>query len=186
MVFKLIFTMLMPLLVGKLLQRWGKIRLWVSAHGKHLKLASSGFLCIIPWMKVSSSADEFKTVPASSFVLVLVAGIVVHLIYLCLNYSVAEWLLCLPLNEKKATVIITSQKTLPVAMTVLEFLPPTLGQKGLIAIPIIASHLMQIIIDAFVAAKWASVKDDHDEEVAAKPFKAENDEDAKTTAMAEC
>ena len=39
-----------------------------------------------------------------------------------------------------------SQKTLPMAMTVLSFFPPELGEPGLIAIPCILSHLTQLSI----------------------------------------
>ena len=46
-----------------------------------------------------------------------------------------------------------SQKTLPMAMTVLSFFPPSLGEPGLIALPCIVSHLLQIFADAFLVAR---------------------------------
>ena len=52
------------------------------------------------------------------------------------------------------------QKTLPMAMTVLSFFPESLGEPGLIAIPCIVSHLVQLFVDAFLAAKWAKVTTD--------------------------
>ena len=55
-----------------------------------------------------------------------------------------------------------SQKTLPVAMTVLAFLPESAvspEQKGLIAIPCIVFHLGQIFADAVIATRWGTKKD---------------------------
>jgi hypothetical protein len=45
-------------------------------------------------------------------------------------------------------------------LTVLTILPPGLGDKGLIALPIILSHFSQIIIDSFVVATWKTEKSD--------------------------
>jgi sodium/bile acid cotransporter 7 len=55
----------------------------------------------------------------------------------------------------------TSQKTLPVALTVLALIPDSALSsevKGLIAIPCITSHLGQIFVDAVIATKWSRVE----------------------------
>jgi len=60
---------------------------------------------------------------------------------------------------RRAVVLMASQKTLPVAMTVLAFLPETVVSpelKGLIAIPCITFHLGQIFMDAFIATRWGN------------------------------
>ncbi|MGY8822634.1 MAG: bile acid:sodium symporter [Candidatus Latescibacterota bacterium] len=49
-----------------------------------------------------------------------------------------------------------SQKTLPVAITVLAFFPVPDEAKGLIAIPCITFHLGQIFLDAFLATHWGN------------------------------
>ena len=85
-------------------------------------------------------------------------GLVIHAVYLGFNLGMAT-LLRLPLPEKKAVVVMGSQKTLPMAMTVLTFLPPSFGEPGLIAIPCILSHLTQIFVDAAICSKWAQVTD---------------------------
>ena len=85
-------------------------------------------------------------------------GLVIHAVYLGFNFGMAT-LLRLPLPEKKAVVVMGSQKTLPMAMTVLTFLPPSFGEPGLIAIPCILSHLTQIFVDAAICSKWAQVSD---------------------------
>jgi hypothetical protein len=58
------------------------------------------------------------------------------------------------LKEKKAVVISASQKTLNTAVSVIAFLPASLGDKGLITVPSIISHCIQIIIDGFLVSWW--------------------------------
>ena len=48
----------------------------------------------------------------------------IHAIYLVFNFAVATYALRLPLQLKKSVVIMCSQKTLPMAMTIVSFLPP--------------------------------------------------------------
>ncbi|KAL3927311.1 MAG: hypothetical protein SGPRY_002881, partial [Prymnesium sp.] len=54
--------------------------------------------------------------------LVLV-GLGIHAIFLAFNFSVSTYLLRLPLEMRKAVVIMGSQKTLPMAMSIVAFLP---------------------------------------------------------------
>ena len=68
-------------------------------------------LSIIPWMKSSSSAEDFKTVSAGSFLAVLALGAGVHLVYLAGNYPVSKYILKLELPELKAETIITSKSS---------------------------------------------------------------------------
>ena len=42
----------------------------------------------------------------------------------------------------------------------LAFFPPELGEQGLIAIPCVVSHIVQIFFDAVVAARWAAATAD--------------------------
>jgi len=61
-------------------------------------------------------------------------------------------------SDKRAIVIVSSQKTLPVAITVLDILPPeAIGSRGLAIVPIIICQFVQIVMDAYVAAVWASI-----------------------------
>ena len=60
--------------------------------------------------------------------------------------------------ERKAVLLLASQKTLPVAMTVLALIPDetiAADVKGLMAIPCITFHLGQIFVDAVIATRWA-------------------------------
>lgn len=52
-----------------------------------------------------------------------------------------------------------SQKTLGIAAAVLEFMPPGAGSQGLIIVPVLVSHLSQILMDAPMAVRWSAVQD---------------------------
>ena len=93
--------------------------------------------------------------------ILVAAGLVVHAVFLLLNTGVSH-ALGLELAQRKAVVLMASQKTLPVALTVLALIPDSAvpaDVKGLIAIPCITSHLGQIFIDAVIATKWSVAPD---------------------------
>ena len=153
---KLILVIFIPLCVGKGLRHVSaRARAFTAAHRVGMKLASSFFLGIIPWMKVSANTEQIGRLAARDLGAVALGGIGMHLCYLAFNGGVVWFLLPLGLKERKATIITSSQKTLPVAMTVLLSLPASFGDQGLMAIPIVVAHLMQIVIDAILAARWA-------------------------------
>ncbi|GBG34764.1 Sodium/bile acid cotransporter 7 [Hondaea fermentalgiana] len=155
-ILQLIFTILVPLAVGKVLGMIKPVAAFVKRFSLELKLLSSLMLVLIPWMKISSSAESFSQVDGISFVLMWVTSIAIHVFYLAFNFVFAQYVLRMALPEKTAVVIVCSQKTLPVAITILQFLPTeAIGSAGLVTIPVVVSHLMQILIDAVVASRVA-------------------------------
>ena len=150
----LCLSILLPLAVGKFLRRF--VVAWVDRNRTELTMLNSLALISIPWMKFSQSAARLSQIALSSLLLLLLSGLAIHLLYLLLNSGVCR-LLRLPLAAHKAVVLLASQKTLPVAMTVLAFLPESAvsaADKGLIAIPCITFHLGQIFLDAIIATRW--------------------------------
>lgn len=55
----------------------------------------------------------------------------------------------------KSVTIVTSSKTLPVAMTVLGMLPPSFGDTGLLALPGILIYFAHILICSVVTRHWS-------------------------------
>ena len=153
---KLCFSILLPLGVGKFLRRFAVD--WINAQRPRLSLASNAALITIPWMKFSESSERLALVETSSLLVLALSGLGIHALYLVFNGGVCA-LLRLESAARKAVVLMTSQKTLPVAMTVLAFLPESAvspEMKGLIAIPCITFHLGQIFMDAFIATRWGA------------------------------
>ena len=75
-----------------------------------------------------------------------------HLIYLVFNASVIKILshpvVDLPLVDGIAVLIMSSQKSAPVAVTVISYLTADIIQQGLFAIPAIVGQIAQIFIGA--------------------------------------
>ena len=80
-------------------------------------------------MKLSVSQAALVDLSLASIIGLLICGLIIHLIYLAFNYLCATYLLRSPLAIKKSLVIMGSQKTLPMAMTILSFFPESLGQQ---------------------------------------------------------
>jgi solute carrier family 10 (sodium/bile acid cotransporter), member 7 len=159
LLYKLCFSILVPLGAGKYLQRF--CLSWVKENRVRLGLLNNAALIIIPWMKFSQSSQQLRQVALSNLALLVAAGVFIHVVYLLLNDGACR-LLRMDIAARKAVVLLASQKTLPVAMTVLAFLPETAvpaATKGLIAIPCITFHLSQIFLDAFIATRWGNTAD---------------------------
>lgn len=62
--------------------------------------------------------------------------------------------------DRKAVVIMSSQKTLGIAAAVLDFLPASAGSQGLIIVPVIVCHLTQILMDAPLSVRWSTVTEE--------------------------
>jgi len=78
-----------------------------------------------------------------------------HVVFLAINYG-ATGALGISGPERVASVMMSSQKTLPVAMTVISYLDEDVfGASGLIAIPCIICHLTQLFMDAPLATRLA-------------------------------
>lgn len=157
---KLLLMIMLPLAVGKVIRDLSpRVQAKTKAHKMLLSNTSSLLLCFIPWMALSTSSTSLRELSWQNVLGLLGCGLLIHAIYLVFNYFVAHCVLGTELSSKKALVIMGSQKTLPMAMTVLAFFPPSLGTPGLIALPCIVSHLIQIFVDAFIMAKWADAKE---------------------------
>ena len=84
-----------------------------------------------------------------------------HVIYLIFNTS-AVWLLChpaidLPLEDAIAALIMASQKSAPVAVTVISYLTPDAVKQGLFSIPSIVGQIAQIFIGTALAKYLSSL-----------------------------
>lgn len=84
------------------------------------------------------------------------AAILLHFVFLFWNILVS-WLLRFPEQERKAIIIMASQKNLPTAATIISYFDPAaVGNLGLITIPCIVFYIMQLFIDSFIANTWSS------------------------------
>lgn len=153
---QLIFLILFPMLIGKATRFSERVIAFTLKRKVFLKLASSVLLATIIWLNISASQEDLKETSFGSIALLFIPALGIHLLFLIFNYSVVRLFFRLKQPEKRSVVIMTSCKSLPVALTVLQLLDEeAVGSRGLVAIPMIACHFVQVVFDAFLAAYWA-------------------------------
>eukprot|EP00210_Caulerpa_lentillifera_P007971 g7610.t1 len=154
---KLALTILLPLIIGKIIRDIStKVQRFVKEYKVSLSLFSSTNLICIVWQNLSESRDELIDQSAKNIIIIIVAGVSLHLVFLMMNY-VLLIMLKLELPEWKAVLLMASQKTLPVSVTVISYLDQDqVGDSGLITIPCIIGHISQLFIDAFIVSRWAT------------------------------
>ncbi|KAG9458983.1 hypothetical protein H6P81_003491 [Aristolochia fimbriata] len=159
----LVLTLLVPLILGKVFRSslpW--VAEFVDQNRKLFSNTSAVFLSLVPWIQVSRSRPLLLMVKPAVFVVAIVLGTLVHLTLLGLNTFAVEILSFLSghsksfckKENKRAVVIVSSQKTLPVMVAVVEQLGGALGEPGLLVLPCVAAHINQIIIDSFLVNFW--------------------------------
>ena len=187
----LVFTVLIPLVVGFGLRRYiRKVNELVEKFPITLKMISAFALASVPWMKISQSSSTFSQVDAAGYVVLIITGAALHIWFFVLCFIVSFVLLfyCSPrlpkasssassssdggppktklndtqlednlMEEKLRCLTLTGcQKTLPVALSVLELLPEDAvgGNVGLVALAIVLLQLMQTLMDSAIAIRW--------------------------------
>ncbi|KMZ66071.1 putative Bile acid:sodium symporter [Zostera marina] len=162
----LTFTLLIPLIIGKVLRdSFRNIAQYVDGNKRRFSMVSAILLSLVPWMQMSRSRSLLLTTKLSSFLIAMILGMFLHLVLLAFNTFAVQSLSVMHGDSGKnsvfakkenarAVIIVTSQKTLPVTVVVVEQLGGALGESGLLVLPCIAAHIIQIIIDSFLVNYW--------------------------------
>jgi len=81
----------------------------------------------------------------------------VHVVFLIINTIVVRIFMrrWIPIREGVAVIIMSSQRTLPMAVTVISFLPESLGPTGQLTVPCVMAHIFQVLCDASLAPMFA-------------------------------
>lgn len=143
----LCYLVLLPLLAGMLVRHYSRP---ASGHLATL-LAYLPSSCVIAavWMSLSGSASEFNSLPLNALGNILATTLVLHLALLLLG-GIAANLCHIEPGAQVAVILTASQKTLPVAVSVLAVLPsdtPELGQALLFCV---LFHFIQLFVDALL------------------------------------
>ena len=118
-------------------------------------------------MKISqaSAAGSLEKVSALSIVLFICWSWTVHSVYLIMN-GLASFILRFGMEETKCIVILASQKSVAIGIAIVGYLPREFGDQGLMAIPLVLSHLSMILFDACIISIWlkfSPIKEDEEE-----------------------
>jgi sodium/bile acid cotransporter 7 len=135
LVVKLLLTVLVPSVLGKLARDLSKpVCSFVTKYKVQLSLFSTLNLAAIVWQTLSGARDTLLQQAFTSVLLVVVLSSGLHVVLLALNaVVVSKYVLRLPFREGVAVMIMSSQKSAPVAVTVISYLTPNLTQQGLMA-----------------------------------------------------
>jgi sodium/bile acid cotransporter 7 len=152
---KIFCLVVLPLIAGYLLQQILKSR-------SHPVVSYIPSACVIwfVWIKISGQSGALRALPFTDFLVFAGAAISVHLILMAVA-ALAGKFLSLERPEAISTVFIASQKTLPIALTVLFALPAEMVAKaggGTATIVCVIFHFSQIILDSTFAGILASRK----------------------------
>ncbi|XP_030526711.1 probable sodium/metabolite cotransporter BASS4, chloroplastic [Rhodamnia argentea] len=160
----LVLTLLFPLILGKILREsFRGLADFVDNNQKLFSRISAVFLSLVPWIQVSRSRSLLLMVQPEIFLVAIGMGIVLHIFLLAFNAFAIQ---CLSMvtgggqsvfgkkENANAALLVASQKTLPVMVAVVEQLGGAFGESGLLVLPCVAAHLIQIIMDSFLVNFW--------------------------------
>lgn len=110
---------------------------------------------MVPWLKVSVSSQQgaFNDVTIGGIFAVLGWGLFLHLVFMGL-ILVVSLLLRIDMPALKCLVILASQKSLTVAVTVMALLPFTGIEQGIMTLPMIIIHLGILVLDSVIVTVW--------------------------------
>lgn len=155
MIRKLAWLVVLPMVLGQVLRQNAAIAQWATSQKKRLSIASQfGILFIVFAGAVNCglelSAQGADRLPWKDFARMILAVSVVHTAVLLVGQFLGSVLGC-PREDWIAIGFAGSQKTLPVGIHVASLLG-----GGLMILPIVAYHVMQLLIDTVVADRLAS------------------------------
>lgn len=141
--------------VGKGLRYIPHVKPCVKKYSNTLKVISIILLTMIPWLKVSQASAQkaFSSISVASIFAVLGWGLAMHLLFIII-ILLPCFILKLEKPALKSVVIMASQKSLAVAVTVSGYLPFTQAEQGLLSLPLIMIHLGILVSDSVWASWW--------------------------------
>ncbi|CAB4030799.1 Hypothetical predicted protein, partial [Paramuricea clavata] len=146
-----ILFILLPLIVGRLLRFTGLVKKVVTKLYTSLKFVTSGALLVMFWVKISQATSKGDLQKFSPWMIVAVTalGTAVITSFLVFTFILAS-LLRLPKKSILAVTVLSSARNSSIAITVIENLPGSVGDKDLMFFPIIFVYLaMVVIINSF-------------------------------------
>jgi len=150
--FKLVITILLPILFGKLVVINKFASSWVGQHSYGLKVIQCFCIAVMgAFLKVSTGiqSGKFGGIQCKYYFILGAWWLLIHGVFILVNYMVGK-LLGLPNSIATPTLLMGSQKSLPYAVTVIGFLPPEMGDSGLMTIPSIISQQCQLYLDSIL------------------------------------
>lgn len=151
LIIKLSLIVLLPFALGCLL-RW----CWGRAHKPFVGYIPLSCIVLVVWSVASSKHEAFLGAGWWDVLAAILLGVLMHALLLVVAF-ISSHLLRLSLPFQKSLVIISSQKTLPIAVAVMAIIESQISaaEMGLGIMVCIIWHFSQTIIDSLIAARWS-------------------------------
>jgi sodium/bile acid cotransporter 7 len=154
MLVDLVIQTLVPLLFGIALGKINSVQEFATKWKSVLTKCSNCCIFFVVWLNTSGSQDKIVHFPLMDLGVVVLLAITVHIIYRVSAYIMAT-ASNFPSKEWVAVVLMCSQKSLPVCVSVMAALPLELqANTGTMIVPCIMSHFSQLMIDGALADRW--------------------------------
>eukprot|EP00933_Yihiella_yeosuensis_P016779 TRINITY_DN14205_c1_g1_i1.p1 TRINITY_DN14205_c1_g1~~TRINITY_DN14205_c1_g1_i1.p1 ORF type:complete len:342 (+),score=33.56 TRINITY_DN14205_c1_g1_i1:38-1063(+) len=156
MLFELTWLTLSPLVIGMTLRACiSAAKEFAKTNKKVLGLGQNSCILTVVWLMTSGAQHRIVSSKPHDLTACLIMAAGVHLVYRVLGYVVAT-AAALPGREWVTVVLMSSQKSLPVCVSVFSALPagPLRDSAGLMIVPCIMAHAAQLIIDSMLAVRW--------------------------------
>lgn len=161
----LLLTVLIPTVVGILIRvQIPSTKQFTKTFKTELSMFSTINLAIIIWMSLSKSREQLLKQKIGDIFVVLASVIIMHIFCLLFNaFIVRKEILNLEITQAITVIIMTSQKSNPVALAVINGMGLKSDQSGLLIIPGILGQVCQIFIGSLIARyfqTWVKKSDD--------------------------
>lgn len=149
----IVLMLLVPFVAGQLLRRW--IGGWVTEHGKPLKLVDRGSILLVVYVAFSRGMNEHIWSMVSPGRLVALVGVCLVLLAIVLTLTwYGSRALGFTYEDRAAILFCGSTKSLATGLPMATVLFP--GHPiGLIVLPLMLFHQMQLLVCAAIAARLA-------------------------------
>jgi len=149
--YKLAVTALLPTVVGFLMvAKFAWVSKKVNANKLRLSMFSSFNLHMMVWQTLSAARNILLKQSSASIGEVIGCNLGIH-IFLIFSCALISRTFRFPPSDAVAVIIMASQKSAPVAVTVISYVTPDIPRQGLLSLPCIVGQLVQIFVGSFVA-----------------------------------
>lgn len=151
---QLVMQTLVPFVLGLGLSNIGAVKSFATKYKKNLGRTGNCCIFFVVWLMSSGAQAKIVQLPAKDLGMSAALAIFTHIVYRTGAYLCAQGA-DLPPKEWVTFVLMCSQKSLPVCVSVLSTLPASLQvDTGTFIIPCIMSHFSQLLIDAMLTVRW--------------------------------
>ena len=149
----IVLQLLVPFLVGQLIRPW--VIGWLTAHAKPTKIVDRGSILLVVYSAFSESMNQHVWSALAIWRIVAVALVCAALLAVVLGVTTAVGkALKFPIEDRIVIVFCGSKKSLASGLPMASVL--FAGQPiGLIVLPLLLFHQIQLIVCAFLAPRYA-------------------------------